>query len=125
MRARAEEYGRLVILDSMIVDATSFARRTGWVAKPEGLCKADLCVPAPGADRGDGTLDVPVVADRLRMPLVHDDTHAIWALGPESGGRALTSAEAADPELITADGNPFALSSLHGRKVLLVAWASW
>jgi hypothetical protein len=114
-----------VILDSLDVDTASFAERTGWVAKPEGLCKADMCVPAAGADRGDGTLDVEVVADRLRMPLLHDETYGVWALGPESGGRALASAEAADPELITADGNPFRLSSLHGRKVLLVAWASW
>jgi hypothetical protein len=114
-----------VILDSTVVPAGAFAERTGWVAKPEGLCKADMCVPAPGADRGDGTLDVGVVAERLRMPLLHDDTYGVWALGPESGGRALASAVAADPELITVDGNPFKLSSLHGRKVLLVAWASW
>jgi hypothetical protein len=114
-----------VILDSLHVDAAAFAKRTGWVAKPEGLCKADVCVPAPAADRGDGTLDVNVVADRLRMPLVHDADHDVWALGPESGGPALISAEAADPELLTAEGNPFRLSSLQGRKVLLVAWASW
>jgi hypothetical protein len=114
-----------VILDSLTVDADSFAERAGWVAKPEGLCKADMCVPAPGADRGDGTLDVSVMADRLRMPLLQDESHGVWALGPESGGRALASATAADPELMTADGNPFKLSSLHGRKVLLVAWASW
>jgi len=78
-----------------------------------------------GTGRSTSSLDVGVVADRLRMPLLHDDSYNIWALGPESGGRALASAEAADPELITVDGNPFKLSSLHGRKVLLVAWASW
>jgi cytochrome oxidase Cu insertion factor (SCO1/SenC/PrrC family) len=32
---------------------------------------------------------------------------------------------AADPELIDRDGNPFRLSSLRGRKVLLVAWSSY
>jgi hypothetical protein len=125
MRAPGQGTVTKVILDSLTVDADSFAERTGWVAKPEGLCKADMCVPAPGADRGDGTLDVSVVADRLRMPLLHDESGGVWALGPESGGRALASATAADPELMTADGNPFKLSSLHGRKVLLVAWASW
>jgi hypothetical protein len=114
-----------VILDSLVVDADAFARRTGWVAKPEGLCKADLCEPAADADLGNGTLDVGVVAHHLRMPLVHDEAHGVWALGPESGGRALASAFAADPELLAEDGNPFKLSSLHGRKVLLVAWASW
>jgi hypothetical protein len=114
-----------VLLETLAVDAGAFARRTGWHAKPEGLCKGDVCVPAPGSDRGDGTLDVEQVADRLRMPLVHDEDHHIWALGPEAGGQALTSARAADPELIDAVGNPFQLSALHGRKVLLVAWASW
>ena len=59
------------------------------------------------------------------MPLVHDAAAGLWALGPEAGGRALTSAQA--PELILPDwrGNEFRLSSLRGRKVLLVAWASW
>jgi hypothetical protein len=59
------------------------------------------------------------------MPLVHDDDTGVWCLGPEALGRALTTAQA--PDLILPDyrGNPFALSSLRGQKVLLVAWASW
>ena len=113
-----------MLLDSLVVAADDFARRTGWQAKPEGLCKGDVCVPAPGVEQADGTLDVQLLADRLRMPLVHDADHNLWALGPESG-RALTSAVASDPELIDNSGNPFKLSALHGRKVLLVAWASW
>jgi hypothetical protein len=60
------------------------------------------------------------------MPLVHDETHGVWALGPATlSGRALATTTAADPELITRDGNPFKLSALHGRKVLLVAWSSY
>jgi hypothetical protein len=115
-----------VLLDALVTDAATFADRTGWQAKPEGLCKGELCVPAPGADRGDGSLDVEVVAARLGMPLVSDQTHGIWALGPATvGGRALDTAVAPDLELPDRDGNPFRLSALHGRKVLLVAWASW
>ncbi len=116
-----------MLLDAPTVTPEALAARTGWVAKPEGLCKGDVCVPAPGADRGDGTLDVAVVADRLGMPVVSDDEHGVRVLGPATvgTGRALQSAAAADPELVDADGNPFRLSSLHGRKVLLVAWASW
>jgi len=96
------------------------------VAKPEGLCKGDLCVPAPGADRGDGTLDVAVVAERLGIPLVHDEAHGVWALGPATTtGRALESATAAELTLPDRHGQPFSLSSLHGRKVILYAWASW
>jgi cytochrome oxidase Cu insertion factor (SCO1/SenC/PrrC family) len=60
------------------------------------------------------------------MPLIHDEAHHLWALGPATAtGRALTSTEVPDLELADRDGNPFRLSTLHGRKVLLVAWASW
>jgi hypothetical protein len=114
-----------MILTSLAADADEFAACTGWTAKPQGLCQGEVCVPAPGAIRDDGRLDVEVVAQRLRMPLVRDDEHDLWALGPPAGGTALATADAADPVLIDRDGNPFRLSSLHGRKVLLVAWASW
>jgi hypothetical protein len=108
------------------VSAADIADRTGWEAKPQGLCRGEVCVPAPGSLRADGTVDVEIMAARLGMPLVHDDDHGVWALGPATAtGRALSTAVAADPELIDRGGNPFRLSSLHGRKVLLVAWASY
>jgi hypothetical protein len=114
-----------MILTSLVADADELATRTGWTAKPQGLCQGEVCVPSPGSIRDDGAVDVEIVAQRLQMPLVHDEAHGLWALGPPAGERALTSAVAADPALIDRDGNPFRLSSLHGRKVLLVAWASW
>jgi hypothetical protein len=114
-----------MILDSLAVAADVFAERTGWESKPEGLCKGDACVPAVNAVLDDGSLSVPVLADRLRMPLISDDVHGIHVLGPESGGRTLTTTAVPDIELMDVDGNPFRLSTLHGRKVLLVAWASW
>ncbi len=108
------------------IDPVAFAERTGWDAKPQGLCRGEVCVPAPGSLHDDGTLDVEVAAARLGMPLVHDVEHGVWAVGPATAtGRALSTAVAADPELITRDGTPFRLSSLHGRKVLLVAWSSY
>ena len=111
-----------MILDSQAVDADAFAARTGWVVKPEGACKGDACVPLPA-----GPLTADVLSERLGMPLVHDPEHGVWALGPETGfsGRALTTAEAPDLVLPDLDGRPFALRSLRGQKVLLLAWASW
>ena len=64
-------------------------------------------------------------AERLGMPLVHDEPTGLWCLGPEAGGRALTDAHAPDLVLPDIDGREFHLRSLRGSKVLLVAWASW
>ena len=114
-----------MILDELTVPTATFEARTGWASKPEGLCKGDRCVPAPEALLGDDRLDVSVLAPKLGMPLVHDENTGAWALGPEAMGHSLTTATAPDLELPDAEGNPFRLAALHGRKVLLVAWASW
>lgn len=114
-----------MILTSTRVPAADFARATGWEPKPEGLCRGEVCVPAPGALDG-GTVDVTIAAERLGMPIVTDDARRVSALGPATlGGRALPSAVAADPDLTTFDGGTFALSSLRGKKVILLAWSSY
>jgi hypothetical protein len=110
-----------MLLDSLTVDPDEFAARTGWQAKPEGLCKGDVCVPMPSS----GSLDAAVLAERLGMPLLHDEVTGVWVLGPEGGGRALTTAVAPDLQLPDVHGEPFSLSSLRGRKVLIAAWASY
>lgn len=116
-----------MLTERLAAPADELAARTGWVAKPEGLCKGELCVPLPaGARLESDLLDLDVVAERLGMPVVHDDQHGLWALGPATAsGRALDTAVAPAVELPDVDGNPFKLSSLLGQKALLVAWASW
>ncbi|MBV9412652.1 MAG: TlpA family protein disulfide reductase, partial [Acidimicrobiia bacterium] len=88
----------------------------------------DVCIPLPADAVNDGVVDVQALAERAGMPLVHDEAHGLWALGPAGGAdrRALTTAQA--PELELPDlrtGEMFRLSSLKGQKVLLLAWASW
>ena len=112
-----------MILEALEVDAATLEQRTGWAIKPEGACKGDRCVPLPMPD--GGRIDVRVLAERLGMPLVQDAASGLWALGPEAGGRALTSVEVPALTLPDHHGNPFRLRSLRGKKVLLVAWASW
>lgn len=116
-----------MLLETTSVPAETFHHATGWAIKPEGACKGDLCVPLPDAARsGDGTVDALAVAERLGMPVQRDEGHGLVALGPATvAGHALETARAPELELPDADGNVFRLSSLHGKKVLLVAWASW
>jgi hypothetical protein len=108
-----------VILERLDAPPAELDRRTGWTIKPEGACRGDVCLPLPKP------FDVRDLAGRLGMALVHDEQHGLWALGPESGRRALQSARL--PEIVLPDrhGEDFALRSLRGTKVFMVAWASW
>jgi hypothetical protein len=112
-----------VILDRLELTPAELEEQTGWSLKPEGLCRDDRCVPFPSAS--NGPVDVRAVAERLRMPVVHDERHGLWALGPESGGHVLASAELPAIVLDDVDGRPFDFASLRGRKLVISAWASW
>jgi hypothetical protein len=113
-----------MILHSLQVPRERFERETGWGLKPEGACRGEICVPL--RDGISDPVDVAAVADRLGMPLVHDEEEGLWALGPASlEGHALPSAEAPELELPDLEGRPFRLSSLRGQKVVLVAWAPY
>ena len=81
---------------------------SGWELKPEGLCLDDRCIPV-----------------KAGAAIVHDDAHGLTAVGPPSGGRALTDAKLPDLVLPDRHGRPFSLRSLRGTRFVMVAWASW
>ena len=118
-----------MILTAREIRRTEFEAGTGWKLTPEGACKGDVCMPlAPEMlnSMPDDLVDVTELARAMRLPLVYEEEHRVWALGPESiGARALTTAEAADFELPGLDGELFRLSSLRGQKVLVYAWAPY
>jgi hypothetical protein len=112
----------MILTDPSQVDPAELKARTGWELKPEGACKGDACIPLPTPP----TPDAATLAERLGMPLVHDERHGLYALGPETAvtGRALTTAELSAITLPDLDGTPHPLHAA-GRKTLIVAWASW
>ncbi len=116
-----------MILESLDVNPAAFEARTGWVVKPEGACKGDVCVPLPASPSTGPALDARLLSECLGMALATDKATNLWALGPETAinGRVLTSVVAPDISLPDLDGNLFRLADLRGRKVVLVSWASW
>ena len=115
-----------MILTGLDLSIDDFERATGWELKPQGACHGETCVPLGSAAPAGGRVDVPAVADKLGMPVLHDAESGLYALGHATlGGRALASAVAPELELPDLNGKLFRLSSLRGKKVVLVAWSPY
>lgn len=110
------------------VDGTQLAAATGWVIKPEGLCRGEVCVPLLGrvVDTGDGGVDLAEWAAALGYVMATDAEHSVAAVLPAVSAAAIDAgSEAPDVELPDVEGNPHSLRELAGRKRVLVTWASW
>ena len=116
-----------MLLTSPDVDVDEFARRTGWVAKREGMCKGEVCVPFAEDLSTGRTIAAAVIAERLGMALVVDEEHGLFCLGPEAGPRTRRLTSAVAPEIVLSDflGGSVSLDSFRGRKVLLATWATY
>ncbi|CAI7976091.1 Thiol-disulfide oxidoreductase ResA [Frankia sp. Hr75.2] len=116
----------------------------GWRLRPQGWCRGDVCIPASVAarrlgagERGLGAEDWIDVAEFAgltgRLAMV-DAARGVAALGPAAAshelrglldGGAPDAGVAPDVALPDLEGRLTALSDLRGRKVAVVAWASW
>jgi hypothetical protein len=109
--------------------ADALARATGWVLKPEGLCRESLCVPVRerAALVGPDGVDLAAFAAALGRPLALDVEERTAALGTAAADRAgaLASLEAPDFSLPDLAGRRHTLSEQRGKKALLIAYASW
>ena len=115
--------------DAIRVAPDAVARALGWELKPQGLCRDDTCIPVRERDAlldRDG-IDLATLALLLDRPLAVDGAEGVAVLGTSAGTRAarLGSLEAPDFTLPDLDGRPHSLADQRGRKVLLIAWASW
>jgi len=117
----------VVTQDGLWMSAADAERVTGWTLKPEGMCRAEVCMPMPAQSVSAGKVDVAAFWTRLGGPAVASEARDVWALGapPEERNAALEGLEAPDFTLPDVDGVPRTLSDLRGRKVFLATWASW
>ncbi len=115
--------------DTLLVDPDDLADATGWTVKPEGLCRAEVCVPIHDRDAliHDNRIDLRGFAAALRRPVALEPTAGLAVLGeaPDAVGAQLAALTAPPFTLPDLDGNPAALADFAGRKRLLIAWASW
>jgi hypothetical protein len=117
------------VIDGRVVLSDSGLAALGWELHPEGLCREGLCVPLPAdaALETDGGIDLAALARLLDRPLALDVEERIAYLGVSAGERqrALRSLLAPDFTLPDLAGHSHRLSDHRGKKILLVAYASW
>lgn len=104
-------------------------RALGWELKPEGLCQGSVCVPVRDAAdlaNADG-IDLAALARVLGRPLALDLDERVAYLGASAAERGAQLATLQAPEFTLPDlsGRLHSLSDYRGKKVLLIAYASW
>ncbi len=111
------------------VSADDFARTTGWMLKPEGLCKGEICVPVRNtAAMSDGAaIDVAEFARVTGRNMVIDASRNVVAMGEQASIRAASMATLDAPNFTLPDINEnlVSLSDFANRKKLILAWSSW
>jgi hypothetical protein len=113
----------------VLLDARALETALGWKLEPQGLCRGDVCVPVaghPGVVR-DGSVDLAGFADLLQRPLALDLDERAASVGASARerGAVLTGGIAPDFTLPDVSGREWTLSGFRGKKVLLIAYASW
>jgi len=116
-----------------LVPMSELEARVGWELRPEGLCRAGVCVPVPPerhaslvASEGRD-VNVAELADLCRQPVAHDAEHHVWVVGSDISAPDRTAIGRMAPEFALPDliGVEHRLSDFRGSKVLLLSWASW
>jgi hypothetical protein len=126
---RVVEGAAAVTPDGIRLSPAGLEAALGWALRPEGLCRGAVCVPTrghPDLVTADG-VDLVSLAALLDRPLALDPSERIACLGVAAAERAtrLASLEAPDFTLPDLHGTPHTLSAYRGRKVFLLAYASW
>ena len=112
-----------------LVEPGALSAAIGWMLKPEGLCRDDMCVPVrdrSAIEVGD-KVDLSVAADALDRPTLVDPDAGIVVLGQPNATRraALRDRQAPDFTFADLEGVDRSLSDYAGKKRLLVAFSSW
>ena len=93
--------------------------------KPQGACRADVCIPINKQWRQGDYFQLTAFAKKIGESVVSDS--GVWSFGeiPVVQGAYVDSRIAPDIEVPDRRGKPVRLSQFRGKKVLLVTWASW
>jgi hypothetical protein len=115
--------------ERVLLDPAALKDALGWEVHDGLLCNDAMCIPLAdeGALARDGGIDLTAFARALDRPLAVDTEESAAFLGTSARERsqALAAQQAPDFSLPDLDGRLHTLREHRGKKILLVAWASW
>jgi hypothetical protein len=115
--------------ETVRIAADAFRDATGWKLEPRGLCRDEVCIPVRDAGGlvDEGGVDLSAFARAVGRPLALDVAERAAALGTGAAerGSRMATLEAPDFTLPDLAGRMHTLSDHRGKKVLLIAYASW
>ena len=128
----ASDDGHAVALDRTSADPnggsdlwvlkTDLPRINGFQLKPQGACRADVCIPVPKTMARGTYFNLSAFAKKVGQHVVADTESRVWSFGeiPVVRGAYLESRLA--PPLTVSDrkARPVCLPQFRGKKVLLV-----
>ena len=115
--------------DGVLLDAAGVKDALGWEVHDGLLCNDSMCIPLDNASAvvREGAIDLAGLATAMDRALAVDLDERVAFLGGSARERrqALAAQQAPDFALPDLAGTTHTLGEQRGRKVLLVAWASW
>ena len=107
------------------IRSAELPRVNGFEVKPQGACRADVCIPlSKNLKKGDW-FNLSGFARKLKQAEVADS--GVWSYGEiQTLSNAFVESRIA-PDFAVPDrkGKTVHLSDFRGKKVLIVTWASW
>jgi hypothetical protein len=113
--------------DVLWIRKLDLPRVNGFELKPQGACRADVCIPVSKDMTQGPYFNLTAFAHRIGEPVVSEAQSRVWSFGeiPSLGGSFVNARMAPDFVLANRRGRPVRLSDFRGKKVLLLTWASW
>jgi hypothetical protein len=107
------------------VRAADLPRINQFELKPQGACRADMCIPIPKTLKSGEWFNLTGFSRKLGQTYVADA--GVWSFGeiPVLRGSFYQSRIAPDFAVPDRKGRIVHLSDFRGKKVLVHTWASW
>ena len=107
------------------VRASDLPRINEFELKPQGACRADMCIPVPKALKNGQWFNLTGFSRKLGQAFVNDS--AVWSFAeiPVMRGSFYASRVAPDFAVPDRKGKMVHLADFRGKKALVFTWASW